>query len=109
MVPCEAGLAAVGWCYLVFAYLVVESGAPYVPVCPLFLLSGFHCPLCGSTRFLGMCLHGVLPRPPSVAAAIWLVFIFVLTVTSTARVVALWVCRAAAAMRGHNQVPSNSE
>ena len=53
---CDVALAGVGWLYIVFAYVVVEYGLPRVTVCPLALLTGSRCPLCGTTLFIGMLL-----------------------------------------------------
>ena len=58
LVLCDVATASVSWLYLVFAYLVVEYGSPYVPICPTRLFTGLACPLCGSTRLIGKYLHG---------------------------------------------------
>ena len=58
IVLCDAAGAAVAWLYLDFAYVVVEYGLEFVPVCPTRLLLGISCPLCGSTRLIGRYLHG---------------------------------------------------
>ena len=83
---CDAALAALGWIYVAFAYLVVEYRLPYARVCPFALLSGLRCPLCGTTRFIGMCLHGIIDNGVSRNAGfLWFAFIVVLTVISTVR------------------------
>lgn len=91
---CDMAIAILSWSYIVFAYMVVEYNIPYVPVCPFFLLSGFHCPLCGSTRLLGMYLHGIIDsQPPSFAVGAWIVFICVLAVISTTACVTAFLGR----------------
>jgi hypothetical protein len=70
---CDAALGAVAWVYLVFAYVTVELHLPATPICPLRLVFDWHCPLCGSTQFIGSCLHGVFdPGDATVLpAVIW--------------------------------------
>lgn len=85
---CDAAIAAFNWLYIGFAYLVVEYRLPHLTVCPFALLSGLRCPLCGTTRFIGLFLHGVIDDGVSRAAGfLWFVFIAVLTLICSARVV----------------------
>lgn len=46
-----AGLAAVV-CFL------RPGSTPFLPPCPFYLLTGFYCPGCGSTRMLYFLVHG---------------------------------------------------
>ena len=109
-VACDIALAALGWLYLVFAYVVVEYSLPYVSVCPFFLLSGLHCPLCGSTRFVGMWLHGTTGAgTPSMTSVIWVLFISALTVSCTARVVVHFCGRDAKPKAAGNAAASSAQ
>ena len=50
-----AGGAAVA-----FLYFVNPAGFPFLPACPLYTLTGLHCPGCGMTRATHALLHGQL-------------------------------------------------
>jgi hypothetical protein len=54
----NVGLALVAWSYLAACASIRtwSNGAPRL--CPWFLLTGFDCPLCGTTRAWGALLHG---------------------------------------------------
>src|SRR5262245_47866310 len=43
-------------------YLVPPGAGPFYPVCPLYALTGLHCPGCGATRCLHALLHGDLAQ-----------------------------------------------
>jgi hypothetical protein len=97
---CDALLAVLSWLYLAFAYVVIEYGVPYSPVCPFLLLTGAPCPLCGSTRLIGRYLHGGLGAAPADLPKIgWFVFLAVLTIISTARTCGGWLVNARNWMR----------
>ena len=55
---CNAALVLVGALYLSFAYVATGYNLPYIPICPFYILTSRHCPLCGMTRSLGELLHG---------------------------------------------------
>jgi len=57
-IVCNAILALLGVFYLLFAYISKEYRLPHVPICPFYLITSIHCPLCGMTRSLGELLHG---------------------------------------------------
>jgi len=48
--------------YLVFCYLIIEYHVKYKPICPFYLITSIHCPLCGMSRSFGELLHGNLNR-----------------------------------------------
>jgi len=50
-------LAAVGWAYLGYAYLLRHDAVPSAIICPVRLLTGRRCPLCGMTRSWHAALH----------------------------------------------------
>lgn len=52
---CGAAIAAT-----VVLYLVNPAGVAWLPKCPLYLISGWHCPGCGTTRAAHALLHGDL-------------------------------------------------
>lgn len=81
---CDLALASVGWLYIFFAYMVVEYRLPNVTVCPFVLLTGSPCPLCGTTHFIGMLLHGVINDDgPRIAGFLWFALVVVVTIAST--------------------------
>jgi len=83
---CDVVLASISWVYIVFSYMVVEYNIPSLKVCPFALLTGFRCPLCGTTRFIGMLLHGSINDAcPRISGFLWFVFILVLGIITTAR------------------------
>lgn len=56
-------LAGVGWMYLFYAWAIDAPGGsgigvPGLIVCPVRLLAGIDCPLCGTTRSWHAALHG---------------------------------------------------
>jgi len=57
-IVCNAVLAAISLFYLLFAYIVIEHRFPHLPICPFYLITSIHCPLCGMTRSIGELLHG---------------------------------------------------
>jgi hypothetical protein len=59
-ITCDAILAAIGIFYLLFAYILTAYQFPYIPLCPFYLITSIHCPLCGMTRAFGALLHGNL-------------------------------------------------
>jgi hypothetical protein len=89
LVACDWALAALSSLYLAFAYLAAEYHLPYVPVCPFLLITGWPCPLCGSTRIIGAFLHGdVLLGWSVLPALIWLACVLSVLVVAVVRVVA---------------------
>jgi hypothetical protein len=54
---CDAAMGALAWTYLLFAYVTVEFELRDIPICPMRLLLDRSCLLCGSTHFIGSCLH----------------------------------------------------
>ncbi len=54
------GLAAVVACAIGVLYWFDPVGAIWFPKCPFHLLTGWHCPGCGSTRAVHALLHGDL-------------------------------------------------
>lgn len=84
---CDAALAAVTWSYLAFAYVGLEHPSRHVPICPFFFVTGVTCPLCGSTRFIGELLHGVVNLNRfTVVWLLWFVVVVVLSTVSSARI-----------------------
>lgn len=57
-IACDAILSCVAILYLLFAYISGAYELPYIPTCPLFLITSMHCPLCGMTRSFAELLHG---------------------------------------------------
>ena len=88
LLVCDCLLGGLAALYLAVAYLVIEYRLPYIPVCPLFLITGRPCPLCGSTRMIGGYFHGVLEvgwsgLPP----LLWFTFVVSVVIVSAVRVV----------------------
>ena len=84
---CDGTLAVVSSLYVSFAYAVAEYHLPYVPVCPLLLITGRPCPLCGSTRMIGALLHGELSLElKALPALIWFAFVLSVGAISLVRV-----------------------
>jgi hypothetical protein len=54
----NAIFASLGVFYLWFSYIATAYHLPYIPLCPLYLITSIHCPLCGMTRSFGELLHG---------------------------------------------------
>jgi len=50
-------LAAVGWAYLGYAYVLNNDAVPGAIICPIRLMTGRGCPLCGMTRSWHAALH----------------------------------------------------
>jgi len=72
----DSALASVSSLYLLFAFAVVEYRLPHVSICPLLLIAGVPCPLCGSTRTIGGYLHGAIPRGwEQVPSMVWFMFV----------------------------------
>ncbi len=87
-IPCDVALTIVTWAYLGFAYVGFERPILDIPVCPWALLTGFNCPLCGSTHFIGRLLHGFVDLEQiNVVWLLWFVFVVGLAVFITVRVV----------------------
>jgi len=87
VLACDYILGGLSCFYLVFAFLVVEYKLPYMPVCPLLLVTRKPCLLCGSTRMIGGYLHGILEvnwngLPPF----LWFAFVLSVIVVSIVRV-----------------------
>jgi hypothetical protein len=53
-------LVAVGACGVAIVYWFDPVGAAWYPKCPFHLLTGWHCPGCGSSRAAHALLHGDL-------------------------------------------------
>ena len=83
---CDIALASIGWSYLAFAYVVVEYNLPNVPFCPFAMLTGDRCPLCGSTHFIGLLLHGDIGgAQPRIAGFLWFALMVAQSASSLAR------------------------
>ncbi len=83
---CDGTLVLVSSLYVSFAYAVTEYHLPYVPVCPLLLITGRPCPLCGSTRMIGALLHGDLSLElTALPALIWFAFVLAVGAISLVR------------------------
>jgi len=50
-------LAAVGWAYLGYTFMLSYDDVPGAIVCPIRVLTGRKCPLCGLTRSWNAALH----------------------------------------------------
>jgi hypothetical protein len=48
--------------YLVYCYSIIEFNIKHIPICPFYLITSVHCPLCGMSRSFGELLHGNLDR-----------------------------------------------
>lgn len=59
-IACNAILAAIGMFYLLVAYISTAYHFPSISLCPFYLITSIHCPLCGMTRAFGALLHGNL-------------------------------------------------
>jgi hypothetical protein len=72
-------LSAIGWSYLLYAYLLQALHIHTPPVCLFYLVTGVHCPLCGMTRAFGALMAGheaeaVLLYPLAISAfVLWLI------------------------------------
>ena len=84
---CDAALVMLTGSYLTFAYVGFDHPAIDIPICPFLLLTGFRCPLCGSTHFIGELLHGVAdPTRVTVIWLLWFVLVVALCTMSTFRI-----------------------
>lgn len=76
-------IAQVGVCcaYLAFAHLSYPRPLVGITVCPWHLATGLDCPFCGSTRFIGALLHGVIdPEHLTATAVAWFATVVALVV-----------------------------
>lgn len=91
---CDVALVAVAWLYLVYAYAVISFPSLSVVVCPFRLLSGFGCPLCGSTHFIGMFLRGAVDWTALPVVTVgWFAFVVGVGLVSSVRLAALYAMR----------------
>jgi hypothetical protein len=56
------GVAALAACAVGVVYWFDPVAAVWFPKCPFYVLTGWHCPGCGTTRAAHALLHGDLPQ-----------------------------------------------
>jgi len=81
---CDCTLALIGAMYPIVSWVVVEYRLRYVPLCPFYLLTSLHCPLCGMTRSFGRLLHGDITGALTLHPLVFHLFVLWIGFTGTA-------------------------
>jgi hypothetical protein len=93
-VACDVAQAVIAWLYLVYAYAAISFPSLDAVVCPFRLLSGWGCPLCGGTHFIGLFLRGTVDWTALPVVTVgWFVFVVGVGLVSSARLAALYASR----------------
>jgi len=74
-IACNAVLAAIGIGYLFFAYILTVHHFPYKSLCPFYLITSIHCPLCGMTHAFGELINGNLAKAVAYNALVLPLFV----------------------------------
>lgn len=61
-IACSTILASIGLGYLFFAYISSVYHLPYMFLCPFYLITSIHCPLCGMTHAFGELFNGNIEK-----------------------------------------------